>query len=464
MNFTFIIGNGFDLNIGTKVFYKFFKMVDIEELIGKTGEFYLINECVEGTLLHHSSGTIALNTRIDRKQYQWLENEKQITGYVFGTKITLLRAFLASSESIGAFHDDTERFIHAELIPSEIILGEKYSDSICISEIKASSAHLNRYIPVKSDSGFDMKRDGFPYVIVNKTPYIVFEDDNGKVEIYSQFGIAHNDLNHIPYINRTCFVSRMYCAPVLYQEGRQDVYRFRNMISFFFDGYVKYDTISFLDINGNECVVVNNYEENNQEGERTYPIVAWSYIEKDIQKIWLKWKGFSEVNDGVVSLFYEIVTGSSVRLNRFLNITQIIDIFSQNQREQEVKAARRECDKYVEKDKRSKDVILKHRLFDLIYYSDVFGSYDINSKMICYLSGILADARNYYTHYNSKRMRKPSYEEIFIYSYFLRCTMLRSIYKYLGISLEKIVFPKEYRDSIKRLYWWGLEESKEKLS
>ena len=38
--------------------------------------------------------------------------------------------------------------------------------------------------------------------------------------------------------------------------------------------------------------------------------------------------------------------------------------------------------------------------------------------------------------------------------------MLRSIYKYLGISLEKIVIPKEYNDLLKGHISGGLRKAK----
>jgi hypothetical protein len=126
-----------------------------------------------------------------------------------------------------------------------------------------------------------------------------------------------------------------------------------------------------------------------------------------------------------------------------LNLTQAIEVFSNQYRKEEANkvAKKNRKDEGNRKDK----VYLKDKIEDILAYLQL--CVDIKPGYIQSLAEKIADMRNFFTHYN-KNKTKPSYKEISYASHFLRFVLLALIYKQLGIG-EKYI--KEARNAFSGL-------------
>ncbi len=123
------------------------------------------------------------------------------------------------------------------------------------------------------------------------------------------------------------------------------------------------------------------------------------------------------------------------KYNRFLNICQALEVYSNQYRNQECKEIFRD---YQSKGlTEAKRVTLQVRIADLlILHNDIF---PYNEDEVFELSSDIADLRNYYTHYNPKKQRilEYKYSDIRdIYSRFdssLYALLLATIYKEINI-------------------------------
>lgn len=182
------------------------------------------------------------------------------------------------------------------------------------------------------------------------------------------------------------------------------------------------------------------------DNRQRYPIrenkpflINYEDIKDSFGKIWLSWFDFYEqpLNSPMIELIYQIISNQSIGLNRFLNICQALEVYSNQYRGQECKKLLRDYrSKGLIEDKR---VTLQIRIADLfILHNDIF---PYNENEILNLSTDIADLRNYYTHYNPSKQRilEKKYSDIRnIYSrfdYSLYALLLATIYKEMNIPI-----------------------------
>lgn len=158
-------------------------------------------------------------------------------------------------------------------------------------------------------------------------------------------------------------------------------------------------------------------------------LITSNEFEESFQQIWVKWLNMYTAAEPVVALFYEIVCNRSTRTNRFLNLSQALEVYSYRYREDNVKKAA-EARQGTKKEK-SSPIHLKHRFEDA--FSIISSSLGIEENKVPILSKALADMRNYFTHYNIGKYREPSYQEMLAGCHVLELVLLAIVYHQIGI-------------------------------
>ena len=169
-----------------------------------------------------------------------------------------------------------------------------------------------------------------------------------------------------------------------------------------------------------------NYRENVPAVNEPFLIMT-SAFEGSFEKIWRAWLDLYESANPIPALFYEIVCNRSTRINSFLNLSQAIEVYSNTCRDDKAKAVAKNDPNNTGKRKPT----LKHRYQDILSaYNNVF---ELSESNIDDYARSFSNMRNYYTHYNSGRYIKPSYDELFAAIHILRFVLLTIVYTSVGL-------------------------------
>lgn len=102
----------------------------------------------------------------------------------------------------------------------------------------------------------------------------------------------------------------------------------RSLFSFFGDGYIPFDGISFeIDADENKCDLWLNYKDDVPAINKLF-LIETSVFQNQFPKIWESWLELYESASPFYTLFYEIVCNRSTKVNGFLNLSQAIEVYS----------------------------------------------------------------------------------------------------------------------------------------
>ena len=239
-------------------------------------------------------------------------------------------------------------------------------------------------------------------------------------------------------------IEYIFSKPVEVRTAIAKIASVRNLLSFFADYYLPLEKITFSDENTAkvegfcglcDCILYMNSAEDIDIPQRPFLIMTSKFAE-DFSAIWSNWLRFYNGNKYIPTLFYEIISNRSTRINRFLNLTQAIELYSNYYRNKEaVNVAKK--DGY-----NRKNLPLRYRIEDVLTYLD--DCLDISSEKKVQLAIAISKARNFFTHYSKKGYREPSFQEVVAANRFLRYVLLSIVYKTIGISNNNIKECKNY--------------------
>ena len=154
-------------------------------------------------------------------------------------------------------------------------------------------------------------------------------------------------------------------------------------------------------------------------------------FENQFQKVWDAWLDLYETANPIPSLFYEIICNRSTRINKFLNLSQAIEVYSNAFRYDKAK-------KLAESNGISKkETPLRYIYQDIL--SECSSVLGLNEKKIPDYAKGLSNMRNYFTHYNSKKYVEPKYDELLAATHILRFVVLTIVYTAVGIPSECVL-------------------------
>ncbi len=364
-------------------------------------------------------------TEVNTRNLSW--NVKYtLCGEIESTPITLLNASIICMS--GAGFGDVYHFV--QFSPSEIIVGRSYAckeEEIKIKKISANIQALNSMFsssPVEIIHHFSKENPA----LVNYTypTSINATDDEGSLSIYQTIGLGWSknsvELPIIPCIDYT------FSSTASIRDGIRKIASVRNLFSFFSNDYIPLENITFSDEQSNDTqlcynLLYLNFTDEIKISDRPFLITTENFS-ADFSQIWLKWCEFYS-KKYIPTLFYEVICNRSSRINRFLNFSQAIEVFSVHYRNKEAeKIAASEGWK-------GKQVPLKYRFKDIIIFLNDF--LELSPTEISNLAQALSDERNFFTHYNEK-YDIPAAQELFSAGRVVHFMLLALVYRIVSLN------------------------------
>ena len=168
-------------------------------------------------------------------------------------------------------------------------------------------------------------------------------------------------------------------------------------------------------------------------------MITTAIFSEKFEMVWNRWLQIYEEATYISTLFYEIVCNRSTRVNRFLNLSQAIEVYSNRYRKETVVEIARMRER-TRKDKKP-PIHLNHRLEDIFLLLN--RCLEIEESKISIIAKSLADMRNFFTHYDKTKYIEPSYQEMLAACHVLELVLLAIIYYEIGIPGEHIKACKE---------------------
>lgn len=409
-------------------------MDNIEDALNRLGDFYLETEKKTILLtgnLQRQNEAIILEARISQEDVKLIQKIEvcQIWGTIGSIKVTLLNCFIHIHFLFG--HGEDFNTLSAE--PTEIVVGRCYKSEAKIVRISASINALNHMFSEKLfEEIVDFSQEkpallnfAYPSPISAKGKDGELTISRGFQHIWSRDKVEYKIL---PYIEYNFF------SPTTIREAISKIASARNLFSFFADYYLPLENLTFADEETAkienfpdicDCKLYMNGKEDIDIPQKPF-LVSTKDFGSDFLQIWNKWLRFYDENKYIPTLFYEIISNRSTRINCFLNLSQAIEIYSTYFREKDAYniAQADGC--------KRKSIPLKYRFEDIIQYLSPYLS--IDKSNIKPLAIAISNSRNFFTHYNKKRYKEPSFQEISSANRVLRYMLLAIIYKTIGLS------------------------------
>lgn len=409
-------------------------MDNIDDILNRIGDFYLLAGEKEisfaGTLLNEN-GYVILEARAAKEHLKYIKqlDTYQIWGVIGGTNITLLDSLV----TLHFLFDSSLDYGTISAEPTEIIIGRCYSSDIEVTRISASIEALNYMFTEKLlEENICFSKDN-PTILSYAYPKdIKAKDSDGEISLSR--GLQHSwSRNKIEY-KFLPNVEYSFIQPTKIREAIAKIATARNLFSFFADYYLPLENITFADEQTAkienfpgicDCKLYMNNTEDIEISQRPF-LITTSKFSENFSEIWINWLRFYKDSIYIPTLFYEIISNRSTRINRFLNLSQAIELYSNCYREVEAKriAMADGCNK--------KELPLKYRMEDILMYLNEY--LEIDPRKRKRLAVAISKGRNFFTHYNKKRYTEPSFQEVSAANRFLRYVLLSIVYKTIGIK------------------------------
>lgn len=356
-----------------------------------------------------------------------LHGKQRLTLYgdVQATPITLLNALIKSS----SWTFGSEEYI-VEIDMSELIIGRSYAcgeDEIKVKKIAANITALNNMFSNRPvDLIYSFSKESPALVNFTFPTTIDASDNQGTLSIYQTIGLGWTrdnvDIPIIPCIDYT------FASPTPVREAISKIASARNLFSFFSDYYIPLQNFHFSDEQSKKTWYCDNLLYLNGSDRVDISDKPFLIMTDDFSShfdvIWDKWSKFYS-KKYIPTLFYEIICNKSLRINRFLNFAQAIEIFSNHYRNTEAKRIA------TSEGWKGKQLPLKYRFKDIILFLNDF--LNLSPEEICDLAQTLSDERNFFTHYNEK-YAIPSAQELFAASRVLHFMLLALVYRVISLD------------------------------
>lgn len=435
-------------------------MENLVEILNCIGDFfcYISNNVVSfpGTL-NDAKKNIVLQCKMEVEWYQKIDHYSPLNmwGNVNGIPVSLLNVYLNSGT-----HRGKGTCISLTFDPSEIVIGQSYSTEIQVTQMSISISALNyMFSSSPLQSVYSVSKD-HPSVLNYTFPDMIEADDiYGHLRIYQTFKKewTHNNINYkiLPIIEY------QFHHPMEIMDAVAKIATVRNLFTFFANHYLPLENISFTSTRSEseenpspcECVLFLNSRENIPIPQEPFLITTAAFSEK-FEILWSRWLQIYEEATYIPTLFYEIICNRSTRVNRFLNLSQAVEVYSKRYRKENVV----EIARMRERTRRDKEppIHLNHRFEDIFLLLNPY--LEMEESKISIIAKSLADMRNFFTHYDETKYIEPSYQEMLAACHVLEFILLAIIYHDIGIS------SKDIKNSKKRIEFQRFDEFIEVLT
>lgn len=435
-------------------------MKELEDILNCISDFhcYICDELISFPgILKNADEYIILQCKMKIEWYRKIDvySSINIWGNVNGIPVSFLGVYLKDG-----VHCYERTDISLTFVPSEIITGQSTPMEIQVTQMKMSASafnHMFSALPLQPTHSFSKDN---PSVLNYTFPGVIEAADKyGKLCIYQTFKEewSRNKINY----KFSPIVEYNFHHPLKVMDAVEKLAAVRNLFVFFADHYLPLENILFESpASENEvgqepciCTLYLNVRENIPILQEPFLITTDAFSE-NFEMLWNRWLQIYEEAIYIPTLFYEIICNRSTRVNRFLNLSQAIEVYSNRYRKEAVAEAAR----IREKTKKGKKppIHLNHRFEDIFMLLN--SHLNIEKSKIPIISKALSDMRNFFTHYDEAKHTKPSYQEMFAACHVLEFVLLAIIYHEVGISDNYITSIK------KRPQFQRLDEFVERLA
>lgn len=474
-----------------------YALEEIKDILNNFGSFSVLFHGAEirlsGYLLYRE-GDVVLECDMNEKLKDFIGNHDyhQVCGQIAGRSVTLLNCYIIQRFRFGTDYSKG-KFV---LSPDRIVIGKAQHEEFKVAKISTTLVPLNyMFSSWAFEECIGFKKDKPALVEYTFPEPVVAYDADGKLTI--QRSLSCQTSRQEFTVTSIPMIEFIFNSPTEVNTAIAKLASVRNLFAYFADYYLPIGDLSFNehfdDEKGTDYLIYCNFEEDTKPKEKPFLITS-SMFENQFQSIWNRWQTFYKESKQITALFYEMVCYRSTRTNRFLNLCQCLEVFSDRYRSEESKMVREKYAPTTEKNSAAfmnwittisplvvqtfnlsedkaeefldlaknqhpfitekKIVTLKHRLEDLFLY---LNKYLLLSEEKCIeLADTISKARNYFTHY-SKDRKEPSFECITCANEFLHFILLLVVYDWLGISKEAII------ECTKRTYYGNMDLTAIKL-
>ena len=412
-------------------------MRELKDLLNQIGDFHFQNgkDRIDfiGTLVKENNRVI-IRTRIEKGNLNHVKRQIpfQIWGEISGTNVTLLDNYI-----IATSYNINSNCVEISAEPSEIVIGRSYVSDIFVTNISASieaMSHMFSDRVFNENVSFTKEN---PTVLSFAYPEdIEAMDTDGILRLYR--GFSHDWSRHGIEYRYLPYIYYAFSKPTRIRDAIAKIACARNLLSFFADYYLPLENLLFSDEQTDDaknfsgycdCQLYLNHKEDIEVSEEPFLIMTNKFSE-NFSEVWTNWLKFYADSIYIPTLFYEIICNRSTRINRFLNLTQAIELYSVHYRDELAKGIA-QADGYGKK-----QLPLKYRIEDVL--AQINGTLEISEERRRLLARAISNDRNFFTHYNEQRYSEPSFEETSAANRVLRYVLLSIVYKVVGIRDDYI--------------------------
>ena len=415
-------------------------MERIEDILNTLGDFscYISDRVASFPgVLNSTKGDICLLCKMSIDWYQQIDKYSPLYmwGNINGIPVTLLHVYLKSGT-----HRGEEDSISLVFYPAEILIGQSCSEKTQVSNISVSIPELNYMFsspPLQPEGHLSIEH---PSVLKYTFPKSIETDDKyGHLRVYQTFkeewsrsGMSYKFLPIIEY---------RFNRPMEVMDAVAKIAAVKNLFTFFANHELPFEDITIKSLEtksepyqtSRDCILYLNHRESILTPHEPFLITTAAFSEK-FKMIWNRWLQIYEEATYISVLFYEIICNRSTRVNRFLNLSQAIEVYSKHYRKDAVEAVARACEKTAEGKK--PPIHLNHRFEDIFLLINPY--LEIEKNKISSIARSLADMRNFFTHYDEGKYVEPSYQEMLAACHVLEFVLLAILYHDIGIPAESI--------------------------
>jgi len=445
------------------------RCLELEKYIGKVGIWWIDDrpeEIFYATIVFINGNYVLTsevipvdiaNTLFKRNHDDSILDCFTIHGKVEGTLFSMINSQASAMESrlIDTSQIEKGWECSIKIIPAEVVFGGFHAnDDTVITSAVVNFENIDDFIHIKA---FETGLDGIKHVSPES---VLLHLDMFSIRLYSTLS-CQSSKKSTTYINevKTEFV---FDASTSICNARNHISVFCMLLSLLKLNYISTPSIELFIRNTDNYQEVQvsqnlgyyhmNYFQEKIEEVRPMPffLIQYEAIADIFENVVKRWYIVFEQDKPIIELFYQVLVKKSVDINKFLNLSQALEVYSNKYRKKQAKAL---VTKFPNNEVTNTSARLFHKIYDLLEYTNY--CFYFSKNQINTVSRWITDTRNYYTHYGrltDRALVKP--EERSIINSFMVYLLVILVLNKLGIpkrTIKNNFYHTFYKSTLERI-------------
>ena len=364
-----------------------------------------------------------------------------LNGLVRGQFVSLIGCRIGTTSYNSDGNKSENLVFEIEIVPNEIVYGEYPADTATlVTKASVDYLQMDEFINLSAiDGGIDGTK-----LVPDKAETINNAEFSLLLYPVGTFSFSRN-MHKYESMVKTDF---LFHTPILLEDARSHIAKFRLLLSIFKLNIITVANIEMsIDLNGEGGCCIYHMNSVNDRIDEIWPVPFFSINYEDISDVFGdivdNWLIMFADAEPIMELFYQTLTRKSYDVNKFLNLAQAIEVYSNKYRKCSVKEV---YNRFPNDNPCDTSVKMFHKMYDLMeLFAPCTGLCAEKNEI---LSKMITDTRNYFTHYgsNSKKKALTGFGERNAVANLMFYVLAFAIYYKLGISIE--VIKKGFRHSL----------------